>query len=358
LFIFISFCHCQNISGVVRVGGRSKEDKLAEFQLKEIRSKRRKSKFEDNNKQERGRVWKEKKNIEREHSPKQASHLIAEGYKGVLSLRLLGEFIQPHHLQCFSSDAGSIEKNPEDAILLKWLNVKRKYRCQDKGRRQMFETDDFKKVVSLREFEDEEDDDNDPDRRNEYPPVVACYVHDAEGPEELYNNLEKCMTMSEEAEESIKDIFGLSHHGRWDLYRLWRNKLEQKYQQNIRDSQDDGYETALMKLSEINEDENLDILAEAKVIGMTTTCAAKYRDLLQRVRPKIVLVEEAAEVLEAHILTSLPLDCDHVILIGDHQQLRPSCTVYELSKTYNLNISMFERLVKLRMPCQKLTVGY
>lgn len=49
--------------------------------------------------------------------------------------------------------------------------------------------------------------------------------------------------------------------------------------------------------------------------------AAKYRRILQYVRPQIVIVEEAAEVLEAHTITTLSKDCQHLILIGDHQQV-------------------------------------
>jgi hypothetical protein len=37
----------------------------------------------------------------------------------------------------------------------------------------------------------------------------------------------------------------------------------------------------------------------------------------------IVLVEEAGELLEAHVLTSLSPSTKHLILIGDHKQLRP-----------------------------------
>ena len=61
---------------------------------------------------------------------------------------------------------------------------------------------------------------------------------------------------------------------------------------------------------------------------------------------KVVIVEEAAEVLEAHIVTSLPQSTEHLILIGDHQQLKPSPTVYELAKKFNLEISLFERMVR------------
>lgn len=36
-----------------------------------------------------------------------------------------------------------------------------------------------------------------------------------------------------------------------------------------------------------------------------------------------MLVEEAGEVLEAHVLTSISDKTEQLILIGDHQQLRP-----------------------------------
>lgn len=56
---------------------------------------------------------------------------------------------------------------------------------------------------------------------------------------------------------------------------------------------------------------------------MTTTGAAKFRQTLQEVRPRLVIVEEAAEVLEAHTIITLSRACQHLILIGDHQQVRP-----------------------------------
>uniref|UniRef100_A0A8D0HDW3 RZ-type domain-containing protein n=1 Tax=Sphenodon punctatus TaxID=8508 RepID=A0A8D0HDW3_SPHPU len=82
--------------------------------------------------------------------------------------------------------------------------------------------------------------------------------------------------------------------------------------------------------------------------------AAKYRQILQKVGPRIVIVEEAAEVLEAHTITTLSSACHHLILIGDHQQLRPSATVYELAKNFNLEVSLFERLVKVGLPFVRL----
>ncbi len=79
---------------------------------------------------------------------------------------------------------------------------------------------------------------------------------------------------------------------------------------------------------------------------MTTTGAAKFQGILQQVQPRIVIMEEAAEVLEAHLVTSLSPGCQHLILIGDHQQLRPNPSVFDLAKHYNMEISLFERLIK------------
>lgn len=99
-----------------------------------------------------------------------------------------------------------------------------------------------------------------------------------------------------------------------------------------------------------------------------------------------VIVEEAAEVLEAHIVTCLTKSCQHLILIGglsdlffnnltglesnsilillrylhnisgDHFQLRPSTTVYQLATQYNLDISLFERMINNKLSLYPLKV--
>jgi len=73
----------------------------------------------------------------------------------------------------------------------------------------------------------------------------------------------------------------------------------------------------------------------------------KYRYSFLKVQ--VVVVEEAAEVLEAHVITSMPESTQQLILIGDHQQLKPSPTVFELARKYNLDTSLFERMVKLSL---------
>jgi superfamily I DNA and/or RNA helicase len=41
-------------------------------------------------------------------------------------------------------------------------------------------------------------------------------------------------------------------------------------------------------------------------------------------------------------------------LSGDHQQLKPSPTVYKLAKDFNLDVSLFERMLKNGVPYERL----
>lgn len=169
----------------------------------------------------------------------------------------------------------------------------------------------------------------------------------------VQRELRKSSTMSEEEEEQVINVWQLTLKDRWRLYRLW----VQRYRTDLRTEAlqaEQVYQEAAERLAEIHRREDLCILVQAKVIGMTTTGAAKYRQALQELQPRLVIVEEAAEVLEAHTITTLSRNCQHLILIGDHQQLRPSATVYELAKNFNLEVSMFERLVNRDFPYVRL----
>lgn len=88
------------------------------------------------------------------------------------------------------------------------------------------------------------------------------------------------------------------------------------------------------------------ILKKQKIIGMTTTGLSKYRGLLAALEPRIVLIEEAAETLEAPITVACLPSLQHLILVGDHQQLRPHTHVKaHEDKPYYLNVSLFERMI-------------
>ncbi|PQE31568.1 nf-x1 finger and helicase domain protein [Rutstroemia sp. NJR-2017a WRK4] len=117
----------------------------------------------------------------------------------------------------------------------------------------------------------------------------------------------------------------------------------------------DSYHNSKSALDKCHKELNVRCLQEAHIIGVTTSGLARNIEILQRVRAKVMLCEEAGEVLEAHTLTAFLPGVEHAILIGDHEQLRPQINNYELQhdnprgERYALDISLFERLVKPQM---------
>ena len=89
----------------------------------------------------------------------------------------------------------------------------------------------------------------------------------------------------------------------------------------------------------------LDICKKRKIVGMTITGASVNSELIQQLAPKIVIVEEAAEILEPSLVAALNEKVEHLVLIGDHQQLRPKIDTYELRKKFHFDISLMERLL-------------
>ncbi|CAG8649688.1 13822_t:CDS:10 [Funneliformis caledonium] len=150
---------------------------------------------------------------------------------------------------------------------------------------------------------------------------------------------------------SAEDLWSIPQEVRVEMHRRWRrvrleeifDRLKHLCEQYLKFSEQ-------IKTERIRED--LFILKGARVVGMTTTAAAKYHDLLINLAPKIMIIEEAAETLEAHIVTALTPATEHLILIGDHQQLRPNTSVHDLAKNHHLDVSLFERLTKFLPYCQ------
>ncbi|XP_067944849.1 NFX1-type zinc finger-containing protein 1-like [Watersipora subatra] len=145
------------------------------------------------------------------------------------------------------------------------------------------------------------------------------------------------------------DIHSLSLEQRWTIYRYWVTQYQTRTNQEIW-RVGERLKGVVEQIQALRVQMTANIMNQCKVIGMTTTGAAKYQEAMKLVGPKIVIVEEAAEVLEAHITTALTRQCQQLILIGDHKQLRPNPTVYELAKNYNLDLSMFERFVNNKLP--------
>nr|CAD7410641.1 unnamed protein product [Timema cristinae] len=207
-----------------------------------------------------------------------------------------------------------------------------------------------------------------------------------------------------------KNLWNLTPHKRWTLYKHWVSNLKQTFQEEATKLGEE-FRTNARILNEAKLLDDLEVMKDATVIGMTTTGAARLQPLLQALKCKLVIVEEAAEVMESHIIVSLTKYCQHLILIGsepafawresgkpfrkqppplahlteirtsispssavelnttsalanyateagDHQQLRPTTADFTLARKYYFDISLFERMLKNGMHCEMLKVQH
>jgi len=144
----------------------------------------------------------------------------------------------------------------------------------------------------------------------------------------------------------------------WNMTLSERKVLHKNWTEAVKDDILKELSSRLSAVSEHTEElgrcrkeDELRALTKAKVIGVTTSGLARNLEILRRLQSKVLVCEEAGEVLEAHLLTALLPSVEHAILIGDHQQLKPQIANYELSSEnprgvqYSLDISLFERLL-------------
>ena len=155
----------------------------------------------------------------------------------------------------------------------------------------------------------------------------------------------------------IRDIYKLPMNKRKQLYSFWVLQYSKRMKDQLQTDIVKHMESSKM-CKDVCKDADQQLFEQAHLIGMTTTGAAKYQHIIQRVKPKIVVVEEAAEVLECHIVSCLTAATQQLILIGDHKQLRPSPNEYYLALKYNLDVSLFERLIRACIPYATLEIQH
>lgn len=147
------------------------------------------------------------------------------------------------------------------------------------------------------------------------------------------------------------NVFDMSQGERQKLHQHWIYEVRDEiHGEIVRISRLQA--GARARLDHARDEYQLRCLSQADIVGMTTTGLARRLNMLRKLQSKVILCEEAGEVLESHLLTALLPSVEHAILIGDHQQLSPKVANYELSRSnhqggsqYSLDLSLFERLV-------------
>jgi helicase required for RNAi-mediated heterochromatin assembly 1 len=143
-----------------------------------------------------------------------------------------------------------------------------------------------------------------------------------------------------------QDMWKVPETMRGAVYRHLQDEAKKCLRDKVREKVR-AYDTQGRLRSTGNWEKDETILRKQKIIGMTTTGFSKYRGLISALQPRVVLIEEAAETLEAPVIATCLPSLQQLILVGDHQQLRPHCNVAaHEGKPYYLNISLFERMIE------------
>ncbi|KAF2704119.1 P-loop containing nucleoside triphosphate hydrolase protein [Pleomassaria siparia CBS 279.74] len=167
-------------------------------------------------------------------------------------------------------------------------------------------------------------------------------------------------------QKAESNVHSLSQQERRSLIQFW---VQEAHNETLDDlfERVKATDTSRQQLANVHDEVDRRVLQDADIIGITTTGLAKRIAALRRVKSKIVICEEAGEVMESHMISALLPAVEHFIQIGDHEQLRPQINNYNLSlesrqgALYQLDRSQFERLSvgepgRSKMPVAQLNV--
>ncbi|RPD78077.1 hypothetical protein L226DRAFT_610076 [Lentinus tigrinus ALCF2SS1-7] len=150
-----------------------------------------------------------------------------------------------------------------------------------------------------------------------------------------YSDLPSVPTTSRPIHELLEDdAWSMSATERQMLHKRWTDEvrvMNQETQTQEFRRLHEKHARATQEYQEGQAEIRKQLLRNVDIIGCTTTGAAKLTALLKGIGPKVLLVEEAGQVLEAHVLGSLVPSIQHMVLIGDPLQLRPTLNNYSLS---------------------------
>ncbi|KAH8997121.1 hypothetical protein EDB86DRAFT_926966 [Lactarius hatsudake] len=160
----------------------------------------------------------------------------------------------------------------------------------------------------------------------------------------------------------------------WSMSLSERQRLAESWEGDMRNITYDSllsdfeqlrthYKDACKVYEDVQDEARRRLLSSTDLIACTTTGAAKLVSLLTSVEPKVLMVEEAGQVLEAHILASLVPSVEHLICIGDPKQLRPNLATFALSmdsmsgrELFKFDRSLMERLSDGGMSMSQINV--
>lgn len=142
---------------------------------------------------------------------------------------------------------------------------------------------------------------------------------------------------------TLQSLWSLSPSQRHQYLAFLLKSAISKKTTEYRDTSE-ALDRAVVLYNHARDEARLNILRSSDIVGITTTGCAIFQHLLRDLAPSLLVVEEAAEVLESQLIACMTDSLKQIILIGDHFQLQPKVETLLLEKVNHMNVSLFQRL--------------
>lgn len=175
---------------------------------------------------------------------------------------------------------------------------------------------------------------------------------------DLISRIRHTDRMKKEQEEAVKEPWTLKNDQRWRLYRFWLREFWNTATRRIRLISKELEET-VQRERVISEKSEYMAYQNASVLGVTSSSAIGHHRILRYVQPRIMIVVQAAEVMESVVISSLSQNCRQLIMIGyDKAILEQNSAVSALARTGDVELSSFLRLIERKYAVTRLTMQH
>ncbi|RUS17262.1 P-loop containing nucleoside triphosphate hydrolase protein, partial [Jimgerdemannia flammicorona] len=143
------------------------------------------------------------------------------------------------------------------------------------------------------------------------------YLHDeeTEDGEEGDDSLKTVQEKDISKWKKVDDVHAWPLEVKLEMHRRWIRERDEEIEKKILKIVEE-YQQVTADIKRANVSNDAKLCRANRIVGMTSTAAAKYHDLLEEIGPRIIIFEEAAEMLEAHIITALTKSVEQLVLIG------------------------------------------
>ncbi|XP_071480314.1 NFX1-type zinc finger-containing protein 1-like [Diadema antillarum] len=305
-------------TGIVRCGEHTTDADLAKFSLEKQRQNR-KSEISACDSQYKAELGELGKRLDALH---ENSYLLDTA---ILSLNTLQAVMTEEQRGCFP--------NAERGEILKWLLLDQ---ISDQDLRRLQSRAPplqgrlpgdlwIEQIMSL---------DFKPDRENPPSPLAKHIA-----------KLHRDGKLSSKRPERQRSLWNLGISDRWVVYHTWVDIAQAKIRERIGHVY--GQMESIRRMSQrAHDDIDFNILETASVVATTCCEAIKIQRNLMRLSPRIVIIEEAGEMLQAVAATIIPPQSQQLVLIGDKDpRIHQYTHARKLAEGSGVKTSLLQHLV-------------